>query len=687
MRLTIRIAFGLLLLGTTLTAQGFTRTTAQAAPQLPYTPSLDPMAMDRTADPCVDFYQFACGGWMKNNPIPPDQSSWSTYGKMQDENRGLLRALLEQFAPGTPGRTPNQQKIGDYYGACMAEPEIDRRAASALAPRMDAIAKIASINDLASVVAGSHRTMVVLGPMLFGLRAEQDAKDSTETIAGIDQSGLGLPDRDYYLKDDERSVTLRTKYVEHMARVFLLLGDTPAAAAANAQTVLRIETGLATGQMTRVERRNPDNTYHRLPRAKLAEIAPSWPWDAYFKQMGIPQIADLNVAAPGYFLALDRQLTSVPLNDWKAYLRWHTARLASPYLSSAFVDADFAFFSQTLAGALQLQPRWKRCVGRVDRHLGEALGQVYVEKYFTADTRARTLRMVRQIEAAMEDDIKGLEWMSAETKAQAIEKLHGVTNKIGHPERWRDYSSVGITSDDFFGDASNAMAFEVTRQLVKIGKPLVRGEWYLSPPTVNANYDAQMNEINFPAGQLQPPAFDPKMDDAPNYGNTGGTIGHELTHGFDDSGRLFDAKGNRRDWWTPADGAEFERRASCLADQYSSYAVVGDVKVKGQLTLGENVADLGGLILAYRAWVTETTGRNPPTKDGLSPIQRFFVGYAQSWCANTRPETARMRAIADSHAPEKYRANGVVSNMPEFAQAFSCQAGRPMVKAPVCKVW
>ncbi len=686
MHSSIRTALALFLLGTTLTAQGSTRTAAQAPP-VPYTPSLDPMAMDRTADPCVDFYQFACGGWMKSNPIPPDQSSWSTYGKMQDENRALLRALLEQYAPGSPGRTANQQRIGDYYGACMAEPVIDRRGASALAPQMAAIAKIASLNDLAAVVADSHRTMVVLGPMLFSLRAEQDAQDSTETIAGIDQSGLGLPDRDYYLKDDERSVALRTKYAEHVVRVFQLLGDTPAAAVANAQAVLRIETGLATGQMSRVERRNPDSTYHRLPRAKLKELAPSWPWDAYFKQMGIPQIADLNIAAPGYFSALERQLTSVPLTDWKAYLRWHTARLASPYLSAAFVDADFAFFSQTLAGAQQLQPRWKRCVGRVDRHLGEALGQVYVEKYFTADTRARTLRMVQQIEQAMDDDLKSLGWMSAETKTQALEKLHAVTNKIGHPERWRDYSSVRITADDFYGDAMNAMAFEVTRQLVKIGKPLVRGEWYLSPPTVNANYDAQMNEINFPAGQLQPPAFDPKMDDAPNYGNTGGTIGHELTHGFDDSGRLFDAKGNRRDWWTPADGAEFERRTSCLVDQYSSYVASGDVTVNGQLTLGENVADLGGLVLAYRAWVTETSGKNPPTTAGLSPLQRFFVGYAQSWCANTRPETERMRAITNAHSPEKYRTNGVVSNMPEFAEAFACKAGQPMVRQPACKVW
>ena len=679
MRSALRFVVIILGLAVTVTAQG--------DPQLPYTPSLDPTAMDRTVDPCVDFYQFACGGWMKNNPIPPDQSSWTTYGKMQDDNRALLRSLLEQLAPGTAGRSANQQKIGDYYGACMAEGDLDRRGFSPLAPQMTAIDGVKNIADIAAVVAESHRTMLVLGPLLFSLRAEQDAKNAAETIASIDQSGLGLPDRDYYLKTDDKSAALRAQYAQHVSRVFQLMGDSKTRAGEGAEAVLRIENAIAKSHMSRVDRRNPDNTYHRMPRAKLKELMPSWPWDAYFKQMGIAQITELNVATPAYFTALDGLLKSVPISDWKAYLWWHTLRLASPYLSSPFVDADFDFFSKTLAGSQQLQPRWKRCVNRVDRHLGEALGQVYVEKYFTADTRARTLRMVQQIETAMADDINSLGWMSAATKAQAIEKLHGVTNKIGHPERWRDYSSVTITAGDYFADARSAMGFEINRQLAKIGKPLVRGEWYLSPPTVNANYDPQMNEINFPAGVLQPPAFDPRMDDAPNYGNTGGTIGHELTHGFDDEGRLFDAKGNLRDWWTAADGAEFERRASCIADQYSSYVAVDDVHVNGKLTLGENVADLGGLILAYRAWVTETAAKKLAPQDNLTPLQRFFVGYAQSWCANTRPETLRMRAVTDPHAPEKYRANGVVSNMPEFAQAFSCKAGQPMVREPICKIW
>ena len=680
MHSTMRVSISLVFLTSLLAAQG-------ADPQLPYTPSLDLTAMDRTANPCVDFYQFACGGWVKNNPIPADQSSWSAYGKMQDENRTLLRALLEQAAQGGATRTPNQQKIGDYYGACMNEPAIEARGASPLAPQLEAIRNMQSISDMARIVADSHARVVALRSMLFSVDAEQDAKDSTETIAGVDQSGLGLPDRDYYLKDDAKSKELRDRYVDHVARVLQLLGDTPEQAAAGARTVLRIETELAKGHMSRVDRRNPDNVYHRMPRARLKELMPSWPWDRDFEQMGIAGIKDLNVTSPGYFSTLETQLTSVPLNDWKTYLRWHTALLASPYLSAAFVNADFDFFSKTLAGARELQPRWKRCVNRVDRHLGEALGQVYVEKYFTADTRARTLRMVKQIETAMEEDVNSLEWMSAATKKQALEKLHGVTNKIGHPDTWRDYSTVTIAAGDFFGDATSAMAFEVRRHLNKIGKPLVRGEWYMTPPTVNANYDAQMNEINFPAGVLQPPAFDPKMDDAPNYGNTGGTIGHELTHGFDDEGRRFDARGNLRDWWTEADGKEFERRASCISDQYSSYVAVDDVHVNGKLTLGEDVADLGGLILAYRAWLEETANKKLDAKDGLTPSQRFFVGYGQSWCSNTRPETLRMRAVTDPHSPEKYRTNGVVSNMPEFRKAFACQAGQPMVKEPACNVW
>jgi endothelin-converting enzyme/putative endopeptidase len=660
---------------------------AAAGPELPYTPSLDLTAMDRSADPCVDFYRFACGNWAAQNPIPPDQSGWSVYRKMQEDNRTLLRALLEQAAAGGASRTPNQQKIGDYWLACMDEDAIEARGTTPIAPELAAIARMKTISDMEAIVAESHRRYIVLSPPLFGLSAQQDARDATETIAAVDQGGLGLPDRDYYLQDDAKSKDLRAAYAAHVTRVLGLLGDTPGEAAAGAASVLRIETALARAQLSRVERRDPASTYHRMTRAKLAALAPAWPWDDYFRRLGLSRIADLNVATPEYFRALDSLLASEPMSAWASYLRWHAARLSSQYLAADFVKADFDFFSSKLMGAKELQPRWKRCVTRVDRHLGEALGQVYVEQYFTADTRERTLRMVQQIEQAMDEDIRSLDWMSEATKQEALVKLHAVTNKIGYPEKWRDYSTVAMSRTDFYGDALNAMTFEVRRQLDKIGKPLVRGEWYLTPPTVNANYDPQMNEINFPAGVLQPPAFDPKMDDAPNYGNTGGTIGHELTHGFDDSGRRFDARGDLRDWWTEADAREFERRSECLVEQYSGYVAVDEVHVNGRLTLGENVADLGGLILAYRAWLAQTADGKLAPKDGLTPEQRFFVGYGQSWCANVRPETTRMRAITDAHSPERFRTNGVVSNMPEFAKAFACKAGSPMVKAPICRIW
>ncbi len=660
---------------------------AESPPQLPYSPSLDPRSLDRAADPCADLFQFSCGGWVKNNPIPPDQSSWSVYSKMQDDNRALLRALLEKAGRGGAGRGANEQKIGDYYAACMDEARIDAAGAKPIAAELEAIDKIGDLDDLMRVIARSHLTVVARGSILFAAGSEQDAKNAQETILGLDQAGLGLPDRDYYLKDEPRQKGMREKYLLHVARVLQLLGDKPEQAAASAQTVLRLETELAKGHLGRVERRNPDNVYHRMPVARLVELAPAWPWAAFFAQLGLTDVKELNVATPAFFSVLGKLLVSVPLADWKVYLRWQTARFASTYLSKPFVEAEFDFYSRTMMGARELQPRWKRCVGRVDRHLGEALGQVYVALYFTEDTRKRTLRMVEQLEAAMEEDVKGLPWMSAATKAQALEKLHTVTNKIGHPEKWRDYATVQISRDDFYGDAASAMAFEVRRQLSKIGKPLVRGEWYLTPPTVNANYDAQMNEINFPAGQLQPPAFDPTLDDAPNYGNTGGTIGHELTHGFDDEGRKFDSKGNLRDWWTEADGKEFEQRAACVSDQYSKYPVIDEVKVNGKLTLGEDLADLGGLLLAFRAWQKEVAGKPLGAVDGLTPAQRFFVGYAQSWCGSTRPETARARAMTDPHSPGVHRTNGVVANMPEFAEAFACKQGAPLKKEPVCKVW
>ncbi len=450
---------------------------------------------------------------------------------------------------------------------------------------------------------------------------------------------------------------------------------------------MRIETALANGSLTQVERRDPKLLYHKMTREQLEALSPSFDWKQYFSETGQPGLSTLNVAAPEFFKAMKAELQKEDLESWKAYLRWHLVHAGAPYLSSAFVNADFDFFGKTLSGAQELEPRWKRCVSYTDNHLGEALGQAYVKRAFPPEAKQRAQKMVKEIELAMEHDIQSLTWMSPETKQQALEKLHAVANKIGYPDKWRDYSALTISRDDAMGNVLRARTFEFHRQLAKIGKPVDRGEWGMTPPTVNAYYNPQINDINFPAGILQPPFFDPEADDAPNYGDMGATIGHELTHGFDDEGRQFDAQGNLRDWWTPEDGKQFEQRASCVSDQYSQYVAVDDIKINGQLTLGENVADLGGLMLAYMAWQDETRGKKLDSIDGFTPEQRFFIGYGQSWCSNTRDETKRMYATIDPHSPDKYRANGVVSNTPEFQQAFHCKAGSAMVRENRCRVW
>src|SRR5271157_691947 len=645
-------------------------------------PALDVTAMDTSVDPCVDFFAYSCGGWIKKNPIPPDQSSWDTYSKMQDENRARLRTILEAAAAPDPGRNAVTQKIGDYYASCRDEKAIEARGAQPLKPSLDRIEKISSKAEIADVAA----TMVD-DRVLFEFGSIQDFRDANQVIAAADQGGLGLPDRDYYTKDDAKSVELRKAYLAHVQKMFELLGDKPDAAAAEAQTVMRIETALAKGSMTRVERRDPKALDHKMTSAELEKIAPEFGWQVYFTKVGMPSLASLNVAAPGFFKALNEELGKENLADWKTYLRWHLVRSDAPHLSSAFLNENFAFYGKTLRGQQELQPRWKRCTEAVDGYLGEALGQAYVEKYFSADAKQQALKMVKEIQAAMEQDINGLSWMSPATKQQALVKLHGMANKIGYPDKWRDYSKLEIVRGDEMGNVERSRQFEFNRQMAKIGKPVDRGEWDMTPPTVNAYYNPQMNDINFPAGVLQPPAFDPNSDAAPNYGDTGGTIGHELTHGFDDEGRQFDAQGNLRDWWTADDEKEFVKRASCISDQYSTYTIIDDIKINGKLTLGEDVADLGGLILAYMAWQDDTKGQKLEPIEGLTPAQRFFIGYGQSWCGQTRDETKRLRATVDPHSPEKYRTNGVVSNMPEFQEAFHCKAGAPMVNQNRCRVW
>lgn len=653
-----------------------------AQDQPKHEPVLNIDSMDRAMDPCVDFFAYACGGWIKNNPIPPDQSSWDTYSKMEDENRGRLREILEAASQPDPTRNMVTQKIGDYYASCMDEKSIEAKGAEPLRPDLDKITKISSKAELAEVAAGMTDDNV-----LFRFDSIQDYRDASQVIAEADQGGLGLPDRDYYTKTDAKSEELRKAYVAHVQKMFELLGDKPEIAAAESQAVMRIETALASASLTRVERRDPKRLDHKMTTAELEKVAPEFRWKVYFAKVGLTNLGSLNVAVPAFFKGMNAELDKESLADWKTYLRWHLMHANAPHLSSPFLNENFAFYGKKLRGQQELQPRWKRCTEYVDDYLGEALGQAYVEKYFPPAAKQQAQKMVKEIQTAMEQDINTLTWMSPATKQQALLKLHSMANKIGYPDKWRDYTKLEIVRGDALGNVERARKFEFDRQLAKIGKPVDRGEWDMTPPTVNAYYDPQMNDINFPAGVLQPPAFDPTSDAAPNYGDTGGTIGHELTHGFDDEGRQFDAHGNLRDWWTAEDAKEFEKRASCISDQYSTYTIVDDIKINGKLTLGEDVADLGGLILAYVAWQQDTKGENLQPIDGLTPEQRFFVGYGQSWCGQSRDETKRLRATVDPHSPEKYRTNGVVSNMPAFQEAFHCKSGSPMVNENRCRVW
>ncbi len=666
-------------------ASGSVPGTLLVEPTLPYTPSLDVTAMDRSADPCVDFYAYSCGGWQKKNPIPPDQVSWSVYGKLYEDNLVYLRGILEQ-ASTAKDRDAVSQKIGDYYAACMDEQAVEKLGAKPLQPDLDQIEALKSTREVAPLVANLH---LAGDSSMFRSGAQQDPDNSDAMLVAVVQGGLGLPDRDYYTKDDAKSKEIRERYIEHVQKMFELLGDPSATAKREAETVMDIETGLAKASLTRVERRDPYKTKHIMKVADLKALAPNFDWSAYFGASQVPPFDSLNVAEPNFFKELNSQLESVSLADWKSYLRYHLANSRAPYLSSVFVNENFDFYRKYLRGAKELQPRWKRCVQYVDDELGEALGQAYVRKTFPPELKAATNMMTRQIEDAMAQRIQQLDWMSPQTKQQALNKLRAIRNKIGYPDKWRDYSSVTIARDDFYGNNQRAEEFESHRQFNKIGKPVDRSEWDMTPPTVNAYYNPQMNDINFPAGVLQPPLYDAKLDDAPNYGNTGSTIGHELTHGFDDEGRQFDAKGNLKDWWTTQDAEQFNKHAQCVVDQYGQYVVVDDIHINSKLTEGEDVADLGGTILAYIAWKEADKNMQLTDRDGLTPDQRFFVGLAQWACQNDRPEDQRARAITDPHSPAKYRINGVVVNIPEFGTAFSCKPGQPMVKPAdkVCKVW
>jgi putative endopeptidase len=684
MRTLVIVAFllALVLVGT---ASGQTA----KEPALPYSPSLDLSSMDKSIDPCVNLYEYACGGWRKKNPIPADQTSWSVYGKLYQDNLNFLRGILEQAASNTSGRDAVTQKIGDFYASCVDEAGIEKGGLGPVKAEMEAIAQLNSVRELAPLVA---RLQMVTGgyrSILFRSGSDQDPDNSEQVITSLDQGGLGLPDRDYYTKEDAKSKETRERYVQHVQKIFELLGDNPEIAKKNAETLMRMETALAKGSLTRVERRDPYKLKNKMKIPGLEELAPNFDWKTYYSVLQYPGIEILNVGEPVFFKQVNAALASEPLANWKTYLRFHVADSSAQFLSAKFVQENFEFYRKYLRGAKEKEPQWKRCVQYTDYMLGEALGQAYVRKVFSPELKQSTVDMVRRIEDAMAKRIQQLDWMSPETKQQALVKLQGIRNKIGYPDRWRDYSAVRIERTEFLGNVQRAMEFEHRRQIAKIGKPVDHGEWDISPPTVDAYYNPQMNDINFPAGVLQPPLYDAKMDDAPNYGNTGGTIGHELTHGFDDEGSQFDAKGNLKNWWKEEDRKKFDERTKCVSDQYSQYVVVDEVHINGELTKGEDVADLGGEILAYMAWGAANAGKNLQPVDGLTPEQRFFIGFAQWDCANERPEDLRVRAQTDPHSPPEHRINGVVVNMPEFAKAFSCRAGQPMVKPAekICKVW
>ena len=651
---------------------------------MPYSPSLDVTSLDRSVDPCVDFYKFSCGGWEKNNPIPADQAGWSVYAKLGNENQQFLWGILAEDAKAA-NRTPVQQKVGDYFAACMNTDAIDALGEKPVAPEL---ARIDGLKTRAEVLAALVRLHHEFpGSLFFGSGTGQDAVDSSVVIVELGAGGLGLPDRDYYTKTDEKSVKLREQYAAYIARLLGLTGESAEQAKADAEATLKIETVLAKASLTRVERRDPHKTYHMETIAELGKLAPSIDWPLYFKVQGAPGVASVNVAQPEFMKAVEAELGTEDLGALKGYLRFHLLTAAAPYLAHPYEQANFDFYSKTLRGVPAMPPRWKTCTRAVDRSLGEALGQEFVRRTFSADTKAKTQRMTEQIETAMQHEIEGLDWMSPATKAEALRKLHAIRNKIGYPEKWRDYSALEVKPDDYMGDAMRSYRFENARRWAKLGKPVDRDEWGMTPPTVNAYFNPQMNDINFPAGVLQPPLYDPKEDDAPNYGNTGATIGHELTHAFDDEGRQFDAKGNLRDWWTPEDAKGFEDRINCVRDQYAGYVIVDDVHITSKLTSGEDVADIGGTLLAYIAWKKQTEGLTLAPADGFTPDQRFFVGMAQWACENQRPENLRVSAVTNPHSPGFARIDGVVSNMPEFAKAFGCKAGQPMVHAPMCRVW
>jgi endothelin-converting enzyme/putative endopeptidase len=644
----------------------------------------NPDMLDKNIDPCTDFYAYACSKWQAQNPIPSDRPSWGRFNELQDRGEVLVRGILEKYSVDDPKRNPIEQKIGDYYSSCMDEAAIEKAGTKPLEAPLERIAALKSKDEFAKEAVRLHRDGV---GAFFQFGSEPDFKDARQVISAAEQGGLGLPDRDYYFKDDAKSVEIRKQYLAHVQKMFELLGDSSGKAAAEAKVVIDIETALAKGSLDRTSQRDPEKIYHKMPAKDLAALNPAFAWQVYLAEVGAPPVESLNVAEPDFFKQFDTTLKSTSLDDWKTYLRWHVVHSNAPMLPAAFVNENFAFFSQTLQGTRELPPRWKRCVRAATSDLGEAIGQKYVEATFSPEDKTRMLKMVNALEAALGRDIQALPWMGEETKKQAMEKLHAITNRIGYPDKWRDYSSLKIVRGDALGNSVRSNTFAFQRDLDKINKPVDKGDWPYPPMTVNASYNPLQNNITFPAGILQPPFFDNQADDAMNFGAIGAAIGHELTHGFDDEGAKFDLNGNLQDWWTAKDKEEFEKRTGCVKDQYAGYNALPDVKLNGKLTLGENTADNGGLRIAYMALIDSFAGKEPAPIDGFTAEQRFFLGFGNIWCQNRTEQISRYLANIDPHSPGQWRVNGTVSNMPEFREAFHCKAEAPMVRANACRVW
>lgn len=651
-------------------------------------PGFDKSAIDTTADPCVDFYQYACGNYSKLHPIPADLPSFDQFSNLYEFNLQALHGILEKASTAHAAAGSDEQKIGDYYASCMDTAAIDKAGLAPIQPELDRIAAIKSRDELTPEIAHLQRISV---DAFFGLSADQDFKNATREIAVMDQGGLGLPEKDYYLRTGAKDDELRGQYVQHIANVLKLLGTSPDPAGKNAADVMAFETALAKVSLGNVERRDPDKIYHMQQVTKFANDTPNLHVAEFLKDAGAPPVTELNVATPEFFAGLNQLMVSTNLDMLKNYMRVFLVDSFSSRLPKPFDEENFDFYGRKLQGIPEQEARWKRCVNATDSALGEVLGKVYVAQYFGGDSKARTAEEVKEIEAAMGRDLNQLDWMSPATKVKAQEKLAAIVDKIGYPNKWRDYSALTISSGDAMGNSVRAREFESDYQLHKIGRPVDKGEWDMTPPTVNADYLPTMNTINFPAGILQPAFYDRTASDATNYGHIGAVVGHELTHGFDDEGRKFDAQGNLKDWWTTDDAKGFEQRTDCLVKEYGGFVAVDDLHVNGKLTLGENTADNGGLRLAWMALLADAVSKHESldtkTANGYTPKQELFLGWGQNWCASERPEFLRLTAQTDVHSPDRVRANGVVVNMPEFRQAFGCKVGQPMAPEKMCRVW